>query len=901
MLRQRVALDDALADSSNHGRSSSNSNSNINHGSKSYRRVMFGQSMFRAWILPIWIVLFMTFVVGVLYVIDFENDDNDNSYYRHHRDVSTTVININRSFGNNEHESMKEKQKFRRDIHQGDHSLHANTNADVIPRKSKNEKKVNLKDIIKVPLPIFDLSLPYSNGITSVLGNFFQCQVDAFDDKDFSVAQTYCSTNTTSRIFERNDLCGQKIMQSYRESNNDFLSKMLEGGHSYYGGFEISDSLCLFPQILYLNKIHQKYPEATFLINTQSSDSWYQSISDSSVLGAEIYGYTPLEVRLGRCIHKLGLADDFEGNSTANNLMAWHESQIEKVRDFVNRYKSHTLIEIDVSTENVGSELSSRFLKRRNDYQLSANSQCRLRKNLEPEITRIQNATQYESTLKTEAIPFSHDFKVGHKVSLDFRKQSQEKLLVPTPIFLLGFPKAGTTSIDNFFRCQGISVSHNLCNDNPLNSGNVERCGRMMKWNLLNNRPLFDYTGQYHVYTQFEDPDICFFPQITHLQRIHEEFPNATFVLNLRNFTGWVESVKRWRHKSSGFLPLNVRLTRCFDKLSGSFETSITNSSNTDGGLVSMYITQVQQVRNFVMLHPSHRLVEINIDDNDTGDFLREIFLGSVSDKVRSDCWGKRNQNKVKLVTDSGYDSGIIPEAFRLSHHPRDEPYIVRSDSILQSAKRFKVEIPILVVGLPFLPIYPIDYFFTCMRSRSVSDFCHGDAFGLSESSLCSDLFESNLKNGWKFLYFTGENEVYTRIHSLDKCFFPQLTQLQIIHDQYPNATLLLNTIDTLEWTKHVNKRDGNFVKIDACLQNLVKVDGIKHSENIIDRMVAYYDYHMTMIRSFAQQHPSHKLIEIDVSNSNDEEVERYLREIFYGEHNWIPKKPSDRCYSTKH
>lgn len=99
-----------------------------------------------------------------------------------------------------------------------------------------------------------------------------------------------------------------------------------------------------------------------------------------------------------------------------------------------------------------------------------------------------------------------------------------------------------------------------------------------MHHNLEQGRGLLDYTGDYDVYTQIEEvKNVCFFPQITHLQNIHNQYPNATFVPHMRDLDDWVDSTHRWRYVGSGFVPLSVRLGRCFADRA----TTMDNNSTT--------------------------------------------------------------------------------------------------------------------------------------------------------------------------------------------------------------------------------------------------------------------------------------------------------------------------------
>lgn len=368
----------------------------------------------------------------------------------------------------------------------------------------------------------------------------------------------------------------------------------------------------------------------------------------------------------------------------------------------------------------------------------------------------------------------------------------------------------------------------------------------------------------------------------------------------MRNLTDWVDSLNRWRHKSSGFIPLSIRLTRCFDQLSDYFQSSLGSTLFTDN-LMSVYQMQIENVRKFVKLHPSHHLVEISIDDENAGGILRKTFLGNVTDDVKESCWGQKNQNRREpSVAGAVYDYGVVPQSILSPKSGRrDSIYARLAEEMRLKSRLLKVETPILFVGLPFLPTYPLYQFFSCKGIRSASDYCSGDAFDLSGKKLCSKIFESNLRHGWNMLFFAGEYDTYTTLHGQESCFFPQITHLDVLHYHQPNATLLLNTIDVNAWLEHLKDEGvGDYILgLDSCLQILIKSHG--ENKDILERLQYYYEYQVKLIRSFVEKHPSHRLIEIDISNSNAVEVEAGLRSVFFGEHNWKPTKRGQKCYNN--
>jgi len=137
---------------------------------------------------------------------------------------------------------------------------------------------------------------------------------------------------------------------------------------------------------------------------------------------------------------------------------------------------------------------------------------------------------------------------------------------------------------------------------------------------------------------------LCSFPQITRLNELHAAYPNATFILNLRPVENWIRSVSKWsgdkRRTSGGYL--RHVLTTC--DLPG-FPSGV---GKTDDELRSFYEGHSERIRDFVKLHPSHSLVEVNIESKDAGSFLEENF------GISHHCWKERNANPEKVAVGDG-------------------------------------------------------------------------------------------------------------------------------------------------------------------------------------------------------------------------------------------------------
>jgi len=159
----------------------------------------------------------------------------------------------------------------------------------------------------------------------------------------------------------------------------------------------------------------------------------------------------------------------------------------------------------------------------------------------------------------------------------------------PPPILVVGLPKAGTSSLFEFFSCHGLYSQHWYCcgpqkGANLPGSGgprfgpsymsnclleNLQEQTRQQKQADLEafdskwNHSILDGCGDYDVYTELNGPYIppsneeeagdeidpfrsakgIFLPQHYHLEELHAAAPTATWILNVRDVEDWVRSV----------------------------------------------------------------------------------------------------------------------------------------------------------------------------------------------------------------------------------------------------------------------------------------------------------------------------------------------------------------------
>mmetsp|Transcript_13850 Transcript_13850/g.40528 ORF Transcript_13850/g.40528 Transcript_13850/m.40528 type:complete len:1116 (-) Transcript_13850:48-3395(-) len=218
------------------------------------------------------------------------------------------------------------------------------------------------------------------------------------------------------------------------------------------------------------------------------------------------------------------------------------------------------------------------------------------------------------------------------------------------PVIVIGLNKAGTSTIRDYFLCGGAKTSHYFCGTN----GRGPLCAAMIKSNILNGKPPLSGEVDWEVYAELNSHKVCYFPQMESLDEIHRHYPNATFILNLRNTTDWANSVKNWGH---GRDALPIKLVQC--DLPGLPKG--VGSKNEE--LVAWFEMHTERVRSFVSRHPSHKLIEVTIDTDEAGGVMEGNF-GISSSK----CWGHSNVKK-KITLEpaerlSSPNCGQPPEAF---------------------------------------------------------------------------------------------------------------------------------------------------------------------------------------------------------------------------------------------
>ena len=220
-------------------------------------------------------------------------------------------------------------------------------------------------------------------------------------------------------------------------------------------------------------------------------------------------------------------------------------------------------------------------------------------------------------------------------------KELEGLLPLPRPILVVGMPKTGTTSIHKYFQCAGLSSIHWRNYEIAAEKKDDAEIyvGTCMRNASDSGLPLLQTCGNYNVYAQMDvtSPDNpsqgCYFPQISNLNELSNEAPAATFILNRRNMTAWYRSIHNHMGGTMYREAFDSRLTRC--------NTTWSPNSTRMEDMIAWHQAQIERVRQFVLAHPTHALIEPDIQSPMAGRQMSIAFGIS-----NSSCWGRANASK---------------------------------------------------------------------------------------------------------------------------------------------------------------------------------------------------------------------------------------------------------------
>ena len=552
------------------------------------------------------------------------------------------------------------------------------------------------------------------------------------------------------------------------------------------------------------------------------------------------------------------------------------------VRKFVEDHQSHNLVEYTIPNSS-NSTVSKTVLEEVFSVSL-INDKC-------------WSGQAEENGNIPVSLLATHDYEriypeLNHKDKLRLQKSSgirNHYNITKLPILTVGLPKAGTTSVDHFFRCYDLRVSHNFCYDNHFDQGVSYHCSSLLQKNEKDERPLLHFTGEYDLYAQYDSVADCFFPQITHLDKIHQDYPDATLILNTRDVDAWIASIKRWKHVDSGYVPLDVRFARCFDKMPEWVGVGIhTDDISVDEKLRRLFFAQIKNVRTFAEKY-NHDLVELKIDAPRAGKKLRDHFFGGYG---WSSCWGQSNTAKERgLEGSQNKSSNAIFETINSDSPKKDHSYVnttipLSSKIVMEihtARSRLKESSPILAFGLSEQTKNDIFKFLQCNGQRVASDYCFSNIFNKGNKYRCSDLIQSNIRNQFPTFHFTGDYDAYLSLRDLDQCLLPGIDVFEAIHSHYPNATFLVEAFDIERIASDTNSEIHGTIEI--CMSTNRNQMETHVNASMYQGFEAFALRKYQELEMFVEKNPSHSIVTIKPDAFEDRtELESYYRKVFYGE-----------------
>lgn len=177
-------------------------------------------------------------------------------------------------------------------------------------------------------------------------------------------------------------------------------------------------------------------------------------------------------------------------------------------------------------------------------------------------------------------------------------------------VILVGLPKCGTTSFNLYLSKLGYYSCHHLIDDCTVHVGTV------INNNFQDDVPLLSgKLEQYDAFTQMDvcTDDSCIFPQVTMLEELTTQNPDAKFILNSRDTVKHTNSIMRWCNYLERLSNFDIKH---FPKKKTSFED------------VHYWIkSHNQDIRDFFGQRPNIHFIEIDFEDVDIDSKL-QTFLG---------------------------------------------------------------------------------------------------------------------------------------------------------------------------------------------------------------------------------------------------------------------------------
>ncbi|KAL7485783.1 hypothetical protein ACHAW6_011387 [Cyclotella cf. meneghiniana] len=256
---------------------------------------------------------------------------------------------------------------------------------------------------------------------------------------------------------------------------------------------------------------------------------------------------------------------------------------------------------------------------------------------------------------------------------------------LPTPIFVLNLPKSGTETSRDYFACGGYQSSHTYVGrtrigtcllDNFKLSSNATTTSRPLrgcdeitkKYYLPKTDPRYGTNVTVQVYSDVGTPSpTCFYPTLHDggLEYLYRYYPDATWVLFVRDGGDWYESMMRW---------YNGTLLRQWENACGFSPSGIAGEEEEEKekqDWVDFYQRHTEKIRRFVLNHPTLTYIEVELEGakNVIGEYTgiddkcwRHCLPGKDDDDKCVEIGETRNETKKKKKKNESVTSQKILE-----------------------------------------------------------------------------------------------------------------------------------------------------------------------------------------------------------------------------------------------
>jgi protein O-GlcNAc transferase len=192
-------------------------------------------------------------------------------------------------------------------------------------------------------------------------------------------------------------------------------------------------------------------------------------------------------------------------------------------------------------------------------------------------------------------------------------------------IFVIGFPKSGTTSMYTSLTLAGIPSIHWSTDDFlPIKTPNEIIVGISIQKSKYQSKPLLSELNNYQAFTQMEvciDEKRCYWPQLVDVPLLYQQYPNSKFIFNDRNIDNWLRSLCRWnisagpiRQKGESLIERIIRLD---------IPGLPKNKGKTDEELKYWYVQHKNNMMDFFKNKDYFLIFNIELD---SGDKLAEFL-----------------------------------------------------------------------------------------------------------------------------------------------------------------------------------------------------------------------------------------------------------------------------------